>query len=154
MEIELFYFESCPHWTDALRRVEEVLVEEGGIHELRLIPVRTVAEAQRHRFFGSPTIRIGERDIDPAAWGRMDYGFGCRLYPDADGSILPVPSKELVRQALRSHRPLSLAEAHDEVLNSIKHQHPQWVAGPMEECSRCVRYEYELAEPLVVPLEE
>ncbi|CAB4242525.1 Alkylmercury lyase (modular protein) [Methylacidimicrobium sp. AP8] len=154
MQIELFYFDSCPHWTAALRHVEEVLVEEGGIHEIRLIPIRTLADAQRHRFFGSPTIRIEDRDIDPAAWGRLDYGFGCRLYPRADGSIHPIPSKEFLRQAFRLHRPLSIAEAHGEVLESIRRQHPEWAAESMAECSRCVRYEYELADPLGSPSEE
>ena len=154
MEIEFFYFESCPHWKEAFRRIEEVLVEEGGIHEVRRIQVETTSEAQKHRFFGSPTIRIDGRDLDPGAWDRMDYGFSCRLYPNADGSIHPVPSKDFLREAIRSHRPISIAEAHGEVLESIKHQHPEWSAGPIEECARCVRYEYELADPLMPPPEE
>lgn len=154
MEIEFLYFESCPHWREALARVEEVLVEERGIHEIRLIPVETLAEAQRHRFFGSPTLRLDGQDMDPAGWGRLDYGLGCRVYPKADGSIHPVPPKELIQQALRAHRPISIAEAHDEVLESIKHQHPEWVTGPLDGCARCVLYEYELADPLVPPREE
>ncbi|VVM05829.1 hypothetical protein MAMC_00816 [Methylacidimicrobium cyclopophantes] len=154
MEIEFFYFEECGHWREALCRIEEVLAEEGGIHAIRLISVESVVEAQRHRVFGSPTVRIDGKDIDPAAWGRIDYGFGCRVYPDADGSLHPAPSKEFLRQALRSHRPISLAEAHEEVLDTIKHQHPEWVTEPIGECARCVRYEYELADPMVSPSEE
>ncbi|MGD9896911.1 MAG: hypothetical protein AB7T14_07565 [Candidatus Methylacidiphilaceae bacterium] len=154
MEIEIFYFEGCPHWREALHRIEEVLAEEGGVHEIRLILVETLDDAKKHGFFGSPTVRIDGRDIDPAAWGRIDYGFSCRFYQSADGSVHPLPSKELLRRSVQSRRPLSISEAHDEVLEAIKHQHPHWVTGTMGECPRCVRYEYELADPLALPPEE
>ena len=36
--------------------------------------------AQRLRFLGSPTIRVGGRDVDPYTEERSDYGLSCRVF--------------------------------------------------------------------------
>ena len=36
--------------------------------------------AERLRFLGSPTVRIGGRDVEPGAEGRTDFGLSCRLF--------------------------------------------------------------------------
>ena len=59
------------------------------------------AVALRHRFPGSPTIRIDGRDVDPSYQDPGDYTPRCRLYRTADG-LRGLPEQAWVEAALRA----------------------------------------------------
>lgn len=105
MRIEYLFCEDCPSHEQGLERLQEVLSEEGVTAEVKQIRVGTEEEARRLRFVGSPTIRIDGVDIDPGIEKQEHYPLTCRIYRWEDGRISPLPSKEMIRQALRrSHK--------------------------------------------------
>jgi len=94
------YYEECPSYDAALKRLREVMAEEGiPGGEVEVIKVKTEEQARGVRFVGSPTIRVDGQDIDPPRDSR--YVLTCRAYRLADGRISPLPSKETIRRALR-----------------------------------------------------
>lgn len=58
------------------------------------------AVAERHRFPGSPTIRVDGRDVDPSFKDPGDFTPRCRLYWTAEG-LRGVPERAWVESALR-----------------------------------------------------
>ncbi len=100
MNIQILFFEDCPSHDEALSRLREVLQEEGIEADLEVIKIETEEEAQQRHFVGSPTILVGGRDIDPPSPGTR-YGLACRAYVLEDGRISPLPSREMIRKALR-----------------------------------------------------
>ena len=99
MKIDILYFEGCPNAPAAFDDVREMVRELGLDAEVREIEVKTDEEAVRLRFLGSPTVRVDGVDIEPAARGRSDFSFTCRLY----GNSGAIP-KDLIRSFLRSVR--------------------------------------------------
>ncbi|HEY4782920.1 MAG TPA: hypothetical protein VIH54_13965 [Chthoniobacterales bacterium] len=83
-------------WQPAFARLQEVVVEEGLPWRAEVIKIRDQADSYRHKFVGSPTIRVDGCDVDADAWPRTNYGFGCRSYQD-EGKIFGLPSKEMLR---------------------------------------------------------
>ena len=57
--------------------------------------------AERHRFPGSPTVRVDGRDVDPSFQDPGDYTPRCRLYWTAVG-LGGVPERAWVESALRA----------------------------------------------------
>lgn len=98
VEIEFLYFDGCLGRAKARPLLEEVLAEEGITDPVRFVRIEDRGDAIRHRFQGSPTIRINGRDIvvQPDA----DYDLRCRVYW-VDGRLQDYPSKEMMRAALR-----------------------------------------------------
>ncbi len=94
--IEVLYFEGCPNLGPTVALARDTAAELGIAAEIREVEVRDEADANRHRFLGSPTVRVNGIDIEPEAGARTDYAFGCRLW-GASG----VPPRELMRSALR-----------------------------------------------------
>jgi hypothetical protein len=82
MTIELLYFDGCPNHEALLPHLRE-LVAVAGIDAT--IELRRVEDPERERFLGSPTVRVGGRDVDPGAGARDDYGMKCRLYATGEG---------------------------------------------------------------------
>jgi hypothetical protein len=103
MNITFLYYEGCPSHDEALDRLRHVLTEEGVETEIQIIKVETEEQAQRLRFIGSPTIRIGGQDIDPLPPDAY-YALTCRAYRLEDGRISPLPSLDLIRRALQAGR--------------------------------------------------
>ena len=101
MDIQFLYFEDCPSHDEALQRLREVLQEEGIDASIEMIKVETEAQAQEHRFVGSPTILIDGHDIVSLPVG-THYGLACRAYTLEDGRISPLPSREMIRKAVYS----------------------------------------------------
>ena len=95
MRIDVLYFKGCPNHRPTVSMVNEVVRSLGLSATIREIEVKDEADAERLRFFGSPTIQVNGRDIDPAAEGRRDHSFSCRMYC---GSGLP--PRELLQRAL------------------------------------------------------
>jgi hypothetical protein len=80
-QVELLYFDGCPHWRtadDRLRRLESVL----GF-KLSRVEVSTPEEAQLLGFRGSPTIKVN--GVDPFASEGTPVGFSCRMYATPAG---------------------------------------------------------------------
>jgi hypothetical protein len=100
VKITFLYFEDCPSHEPALARLREVMAEEGVDAPIEIIRVDTEEQAETAHFFGSPTIRVNGRDIDPPAEERP--ALTCRVYELADGRISPLPSHEMIRRALRA----------------------------------------------------
>lgn len=98
--VEILFFDSCPNHEAARAMVERVSGELGLEPELRLVNVPDEGEAQRLRFLGSPTIRVGGRDIDPKADERDDYALSCRVYRTESG-FAGQPDERWLREALQ-----------------------------------------------------
>jgi hypothetical protein len=95
MRVELLYFEDCPNWKKAEKRLLAVAAERGLRVEHRL--VRTPEEAEILQFRGSPTILVEGRD--PFAHGDGAFGLACRVYDTPDGPT-GSPTLEQLRAAL------------------------------------------------------
>jgi hypothetical protein len=101
MRIELLWWEGCPSHPEALAQLRQVLREEGvDPAAVELVEIADDEQAERERFFGSPTIRIDGEDILPPAQGQP-VGLSCRVYHLRDGRSSPTPDIEDVRDAVR-----------------------------------------------------
>jgi hypothetical protein len=97
--VEILSFAGCPNHHGAIALVERVSGELGLHPEIRLLDVPDQEAAQRIRFLGSPTIRIGERDVDPHTDEQSDYALSCRVFR-AETGIAGQPDERWVREAL------------------------------------------------------
>jgi hypothetical protein len=89
-KIEIFYFAACPNYEDALSILREELAAQGITTPVGLVAVETQEEAERQQFYGSPTIRIDDRDIVPPAPNSRP-ALACRVYRRKDGAMTPIP---------------------------------------------------------------
>src|SRR5438045_1179157 len=69
--------------------------------EVALRRVDSEQQAREMRFLGSPTVRVADRDVEPGAGQRSDYGLKCRLYTTAEG-IAGQPADDWIIAAARS----------------------------------------------------
>ncbi len=122
--IELLWWEGCPSTEPARTQLHAALSEIGlDRTEIRMVEVRTDAQAQSLNFPGSPTIRINgvdllelarvqlagsapagsvsaDADSSAPACGPVPASLTCRVYRRRDGRISPLPDPEDVREAL------------------------------------------------------
>lgn len=98
--VQLFYFDQCPSYVQALENLKEALRLEHMTHTVEMIPVEDDADAHAKRFIGSPTVRIDGVDVEGPEADERGYGFGCRVY-SAGSAMTGWPSIEQIRQALR-----------------------------------------------------
>ena len=99
MNVALLYFEGCPSWRVADRRLREALARVGRsdatVHHRK---VSTQVEAQAAQFHGSPTLLVDGRDpFDP---GSAPVGLFCRLYRTPQG-LAGSPTVEQLTEVLR-----------------------------------------------------
>lgn len=80
-EVTLRYFDGCPNWEVADRRLRRLEDELG--FSLGYEKVETPEEAERLGFAGSPTVLVD--GIDPFATGDEPTGLACRVYVTPDG---------------------------------------------------------------------
>jgi hypothetical protein len=99
MRVEVFYWEGCPSHPEAIALLERVLEERGMTASIELHEVTTHEEAVALAFPGSPTIRIEGRDVDPSS-ASAPPSLSCRVYRLPDGRPSPVPSRQLLEEAL------------------------------------------------------
>jgi hypothetical protein len=101
MRVELLFWDGCPSHPKALAELreamEDVALDPSGIV---VREVRTLGEASREGFVGSPTIRIDGADVQPLR--DEPAGLTCRIYRRRDGRISPTPDPAEVREALRA----------------------------------------------------
>jgi hypothetical protein len=101
MKVELLWWEGCPSHPEALEQLRQVLDQEGLDPEaVELVEVVSDEQAERERFFGSPTIRIDGEDVVPPPDGDP-VGLSCRVYRLRDGRPSPLPDPDDVRDAVR-----------------------------------------------------
>ena len=81
IQVDVLYFEGCPHHEPALQLVRNVIHELGIAAEVREIDVETAEDAVRLRFLGSPTIQVDGVDIEPARTNDTSFGMSCRRLP-------------------------------------------------------------------------
>lgn len=96
MRIEILYFDGCPNHAPTMELVREVVADLGITAAVEGVELRDAADAERHRFLGSPTVRVNGMDIEPAARDRNDYAYGCRMYGHSG-----VPPRGLLEAALK-----------------------------------------------------
>jgi hypothetical protein len=95
MKFEVLHVPDCPNLRPMLDRLAQVTDLPIGTQE-----VSTDAEAATLGMNGSPTLLID--GIDPfASADQGACGVACRLYRDQEGRIVPAPSVEQLRGALR-----------------------------------------------------
>ena len=99
-EIQFLFWEDCPSHPQAWRLLQEALTDAGLEATIARIEVVTDEDAERWQFPGSPTIRVGGVDVDPAGASQMGTALTCRVYVLEDGRFSPVPSREMIRRAL------------------------------------------------------
>ncbi len=98
--VELLWFQDCPNHPAARVLLDEILGElapGAAVHE---IDATDPAVAQRHRFPGSPTIRIDGRDVAPSYQDPGDYTPRCRLYR-TPGGLRGLPERNWIETAVR-----------------------------------------------------
>ena len=66
---------------------------------MQLVNVPDQEAAERARFLGSPTIRVGGTDVDPHTEERSDYALSCRVF-QTEAGIVGQPDERWVREAL------------------------------------------------------
>jgi hypothetical protein len=101
MRVEFLWWVGCPSHPEALQQLKQVLREEGLDPEsVERVEIVSDEQAERERFFGSPTIRLDGEDVVPP--GEADpVGLSCRVYRLRDGRPSPNPDVEDVRDAVR-----------------------------------------------------
>ena len=98
-DIEILYFDGCPNHVAAAGLVREVLADRRASVDVREIRVESPEDAERLRFLGSPTVRVGGRDVEPGADEGSDYVLACRVYRTAEG-VSGIPDRRWVAAAL------------------------------------------------------
>lgn len=101
MHIQFLWWDECPSHPEAWQRLQDVLAELQAEALVERIQVTTDEDAEKYGFPGSPTILVDGEDIDPAA-SRMPSRLTCRLYYQENGRPSPLPSREMIRRAIRS----------------------------------------------------
>jgi hypothetical protein len=99
VRIDFLFWRECPSHPEARELLGAVLEERGVEAEVVEREVLTQAEAEELAFPGSPTIRVGGRDVDPEGAGARP-ALTCRIYHLPDGRVSPVPSREQLEEAL------------------------------------------------------
>ena len=97
--VTFLFWPECPSHARVLTQLREAMADTGLDPDLiQIDEITTEQDAQRHRFPGSPTIRVNGRDVaDP---GDEPFALNCRIYRRRDGRIGPTPDPQDVRDAL------------------------------------------------------
>ena len=95
MQVQLLYFDGCPHWTVMEERLREALGLSGNSQVIERVLVETSEAAEALRFAGSPSILIDGRDPFPAS--SDEFGLSCRVYPTPGGPEGTPTVEQLIR---------------------------------------------------------
>ncbi len=101
MKIELLYFDGCPNYEITLTNLQEVLSEVDLKDKIEVINIEKHEDIIKHRFLGSPSIRINDQDLETIENEATEYSMRCRRYKN--GELMEgFPSKELIKEKLLS----------------------------------------------------
>jgi hypothetical protein len=67
IKVQILYSEGCEHTPPTVSQVRSVAKEMGLNIDLEMVLVENEAQAKGLNFFGSPTVRVNGREIDPNA---------------------------------------------------------------------------------------
>lgn len=85
MQVQLLYFDGCPHRADAEEHLRRALRATGQEDvEIEHVLVTTPEDAERWHFTGSPTVLID--GADPFREPDATPGLSCRVYRTDDGA--------------------------------------------------------------------
>ena len=99
--IEILVVRDCPNAGATRELVHKVARELGLAQKVEVVLVEGAEQAERHRFLGSPTVRVDGRDVEPGADERTDFSLSCRIYRTATGPS-GHPDETLLRRAMHS----------------------------------------------------
>ena len=97
--VQILYFDGCPNHEAARALVERIAAELELQPEIDMVEVPDAASAKALRFLGSPTVRVGGRDVEPGAEARGDFVVSCRVYRSERG-FSGQPYEDWIRSAL------------------------------------------------------
>lgn len=83
----------------AVSVVERVVEETGVPAEIEIVEIKTLAQARKLLFLGSPTVRVDGRDVDRQPSGNGDVSLGDRVYRTGRG-LAGWPDEQWVRDAI------------------------------------------------------
>jgi len=95
--VELFYLAGCRNARPALRLLRQVIAELDAPAAIAVRKVRSLREAERLSFAGSPTVRVDGHDVEPPRASLASLS--CRLYREGD-AVRGYPSERTIRRAL------------------------------------------------------
>ena len=98
VRIEVLYFDGCPNHELLLPHLRALLASSGIQADVVLTRIDDADAAERHRFLGSPTVRINGVDVEPDANCRTDFGLKCRLF-DTPSGLRGLPTDEWILAA-------------------------------------------------------
>lgn len=101
--IEFLWFEDCPNQAATRELLAEVVGQLAPGAPIVDIDATDTVIAAKHRFPGSPTIRVDGRDVDPSFEDPGDYTPRCRLYW-VEGRPTGRPERSWIEGALRKSR--------------------------------------------------
>lgn len=99
-DIELLWFADCPNHAAARTLLTELVAELAPDATIHDIDATDPEVAKRHRFPGSPTIRVDGVDVQPGFVDPGDYTPRCRLYW-SDDRLAGIPPREWIESALQ-----------------------------------------------------
>ena len=99
MKIEFLYFDGCPNHETALTNLKDVLSDADMNDEIEIINIEKPEDVIKHRFLGSPSIRINNKDLEITEDDSTEYSMRCRRYKNGD-LMEGFPSKELIKMKL------------------------------------------------------
>jgi len=99
VRIEILARADCDSRGMAISVVERAVEEIGVPAEVEVIEVKTLAQARKLQFVGSPTVRVGGRDVDRQPNGPADVSLGDRVYRTERG-LAGWPDEQWVRAAI------------------------------------------------------
>jgi hypothetical protein len=97
VEVTVLAVPGCPNAAFLVRRLATAAAGLPAVTVIRRM-VDDERQAAALGMRGSPTLLIG--NADPFAAASQPTGLGCRLYPQADGSLSGAPPVESLRHAL------------------------------------------------------
>lgn len=100
MKIEILVFDGCPNISAAEKLVRETVNELGIDANIDVVNVVDNEDAVTKRFFGSPSIRINDSDLELEENDSTQYSMRCRIYRNGDKTS-GVPSSELLLNQLQ-----------------------------------------------------
>lgn len=104
VRIEVLAVPGCPNAAAVCELVQRVASELGIAADFATVLVEDARTAERHRFLGSPTVRVNGRDVEPFVDARADFGLACRVYRTPAG-LSGQPGETVLREALRRASP-------------------------------------------------
>lgn len=99
VRIEILARRDCDSRGMAISVVERVVEETGIPAEIEVVEVKTLAQARKLLFPGSPTVRVDGQDVDRQPNDNGDVSLGDRVYRTGRG-LAGWPDAEWVREAI------------------------------------------------------